>query len=43
MLDQIGCTNIDYRPRTMQAEIFEDLILIKDLSIYPTPFTIGKE
>jgi hypothetical protein len=37
----IGCV-IVFSPRTIQAELFEDLILIQDLSIYPTPFTIGK-
>jgi hypothetical protein len=38
-------SNITYtfNPRTIQAETLQDLILIEDLSLYPTPFTIGKE
>ena len=31
-----------FNPKTIQAETLQDLILIEDLSIYPTPFTIGK-
>jgi hypothetical protein len=32
-----------FYPKTIQAETLQDLTLIQDLSVYPTPFTIGKE
>ncbi|MBV5301279.1 MAG: hypothetical protein J0649_05785, partial [Methylococcales bacterium] len=42
-LNSCDNTGSGFTPRTIQAALFEDLILIQDLSIYPTPFTIGKE
>jgi hypothetical protein len=44
MFDLNFCYNANslFTAQTIQAETLQDLILIEDLSIYPTPFTIGK-